>query len=63
MRVLLLEDDDDADLRASTVERRQGEGFAADTVPIATSRRKLGDPPLIRTVRGGGYALDGGPGS
>lgn len=32
-------------------------------VHIATLRRKLGDPPLIRTVRGGGYALDAGPGS
>jgi DNA-binding response OmpR family regulator len=32
-------------------------------VHIANLRRKLGDPPLIRTVRGGGYALDGGPGT
>jgi two-component system copper resistance phosphate regulon response regulator CusR len=32
-------------------------------VHIAALRRKLGDPPLIRTVRGGGYALDGGPGT
>lgn len=32
-------------------------------VHIGTLRRKLGDPPLIRTVRGGGYALDVGPGS
>lgn len=31
-------------------------------VHVATLRRKLGDPPLIRTVRGGGYTLDGGAG-
>ncbi|MGH9213142.1 MAG: response regulator transcription factor [Acidimicrobiales bacterium] len=35
----------------------------AVNVHIASLRRKLGDPPLIRTVRGGGYALDGRPGT
>ncbi|MGH9228881.1 MAG: helix-turn-helix domain-containing protein [Acidimicrobiales bacterium] len=28
------------------------------TVHVSTLRRKLGDPPLIRTARGGGYVLD-----
>ncbi|MGH9228439.1 MAG: response regulator transcription factor [Acidimicrobiales bacterium] len=28
------------------------------TVHISSLRHKLGDPPLIRTVRGGGYVLD-----
>lgn len=27
-------------------------------VHVSSLRRKLGDPPLIRTVRGGGYVLD-----
>jgi len=34
----------------------------AVNVHIAALRRKLGPPPLIETVRGGGYALDVGPG-
>lgn len=34
----------------------------AVNVHIAALRRKLGTPPLIETVRGGGYALDVGPG-
>ena len=29
------------------------------TVHLSTLRRKLGDPPIIRTVRGVGYAVDG----
>jgi two-component system copper resistance phosphate regulon response regulator CusR len=33
----------------------------AVNVHIAALRRKLGPPPLIETVRGGGYALDGSP--
>jgi DNA-binding response OmpR family regulator len=33
----------------------------AVNVHIAALRRKLGPPPLIETVRGGGYALDVGP--
>jgi two-component system copper resistance phosphate regulon response regulator CusR len=33
----------------------------AVNVHIAALRRKLGPPPLIETVRGGGYALDGCP--
>ena len=34
----------------------------AVNVHIAALRRKLGPPPLIETVRGGGYALDAGAG-
>ncbi|MGL5819383.1 MAG: response regulator transcription factor [Phycicoccus sp.] len=30
-------------------------------VRIRLLRSKIGDPPLIRTVRGAGYAIDGGP--
>jgi DNA-binding response OmpR family regulator len=30
------------------------------TVHLSALRRKLGDPPIIRTVRGVGYAVDGG---
>ncbi len=30
-------------------------------VHVASLRRKLGSPPLISTVRGVGYLLEGGP--
>lgn len=33
----------------------------AEEVVIAALRRKLGSPPLLRTVRGSGYLLENGP--
>jgi len=33
---------------------------SVEEVLVASLRRKLGPPPLIRTVRGAGYVLEGG---
>ena len=47
------------DILAACWGEEQQPASNADEVLIATLRRKLGDPPLLHTVRGAGYRLDG----
>ncbi len=46
------------DILAACWGEEQQPASNADEVLIATLRRKLGDPSLVRTVRGAGYLLD-----
>ncbi|ALN60093.1 Transcriptional regulatory protein, C terminal - transcriptional regulator [Lysobacter enzymogenes] len=46
------------DILAACWGEEQQPASNAEEVLIATLRRKLGDPPLLRTVRGSGYRLD-----
>lgn len=48
-----------ADILAGCWGEAQQPASNADEVLIAALRRKLGAPPLLRTVRGAGYVLDG----
>lgn len=47
------------DIVAACWGEEQAPASNADEVLIAALRRKLGNPPLLRTVRGAGYLLDG----
>lgn len=47
-----------ADILAACWGEEQQPVSNADEVLVATLRRKLGDPPLLRTVRGAGYLLE-----
>lgn len=47
------------DIIASCWGEGQEPASNAEEVLIAALRRKLGDPPLLHTVRGAGYRLDG----